>query len=133
MIPRRAVATGIGALLAVFAAVGPSAGPSMAAEMSSNRLADTQVPGSTTVGTLLESFLPSSVLGITPPFRVFLPPGYNDSKDRYPVLYLLHGNSYTIDYQEWSDNMKIDRLAGAMIANQQIGPMIIVMPYGDHS
>ncbi len=132
MASRILLVTCLSALLTVVATLGPAARLAMAAE-SAGTLADTQVPGSTTIGTLLEGFLPSSVLGITPPFRIFLPPGYNSSQERYPVLYLLHGNSYAIDYQEWTDNMKIDRLAGAMIANQQIRPMIIVMPYGDHS
>jgi enterochelin esterase-like enzyme len=129
MIPRIVTVACLAVVTFALAAVGPAASPSMAA----NRLADTQVPGSTTVGTLLESNVPSKALGIDPPFRVFLPPGYNSSRDRYPVLYLLHGNSNAIDYQEWSDNEKIDVTAGAMIANQQIKPMIIVMPYGDHS
>lgn len=92
-----------------------------------------QVPGSTTQGTLLETSFPSPALGIAPPLRIYLPPGYETSGQRYPVLYLLHGNAPDSDWTEWSAHMRIDFTAGSMIASGQIAPMIIVMPYGLHS
>ncbi len=131
MISRIVALAGVVAVLVVLAAVAPAGRP--AAAVVSSPTVGTQVSGSTPDGTLLESSFPSPVLGIAPPFRIYLPPGYNTSTQRYPVLYLLHGNGPDSDYTEWSDHMKIDFTAGAMISRGQIGPMIIVMPYGERS
>lgn len=43
-------------------------------------------------GTLVESTLHSDILGRDLPYRIYLPPGYSSTAERYPVLYLLHGN-----------------------------------------
>ena len=64
----------------------------------------------------------------TPPqeFRIYLPPCYDEKTDqRYPVLYLLHGQTYTDD--QWI------RLGAAEAANELIlsgesVPFIIVFP-----
>ena len=59
-------------------------------------------------------------------FRIYLPPCYDDKTDqRYPVLYLLHGQTYTDD--QWV------RLGAANIADQLIlsgesVPFIVVFP-----
>ena len=41
---------------------------------------------------------PSKVLGEDRNYRIFLPPGYGDSTERYPVIYYFHGHSdrYTL-------------------------------------
>ncbi len=59
---------------------------------------------------------------------VYLPPGYDNSNDRYPVLYYLHGFT-------WSDSMQIvgdkfDKILDKAIATGKIKPVIVVMP--DH-
>jgi enterochelin esterase-like enzyme len=64
------------------------------------------------------------------PYFIYLPPGYDDDNRRYPVLYLLHGNSG--HYEEWAAYGVIDR-ADRMIATYEILPMIIVLPQGDFS
>ena len=64
------------------------------------------------------------------PYFVYLPPGYEEENRRYPVLYLLHGNSGS--YEEWAAYGLIDR-ADRMIVAKEILPLIIVLPQGDFS
>ena len=57
---------------------------------------------------------------------VYLPPGYDKTTDRYPVIYYLHGFSL-------SDSLTIavthfDRLLDKAIATGKIKPLIVVMP-----
>lgn len=132
MILRILAASCLSAILLLIATAGPSAKPLLASGLvASNIMSDTTVTTGTKDGSLLYSDFVSSVLGYAPPYRIYLPPGYSTSADRYPVLYLLHGNGS--DYTEWTDNEKIDYTAGYMITHQQIKPMIIVMPTGEHS
>ncbi len=59
-------------------------------------------------------------------FRVFLPPCYGiDESKKYPVLYLLHGQSYNDD--QW-DRLGADEALDALIASGEVVPFIIVMP-----
>lgn len=56
---------------------------------------------------------------------VYLPPGYDGTTDRYPVLYYLHGFT-------WSDSMQIvgdkfDKILDQAIATGKIRPVIVVM------
>jgi enterochelin esterase-like enzyme len=55
---------------------------------------------------------------------VYLPPGYDGSKDKYPVLYLLHGNPGKA--ADWFVKGKADQTADKLIASGQIHPLIIV-------
>lgn len=62
-------------------------------------------------------------------FRVYLPPCYGaDPQRTYPVLYLLHGQSF--NESQW-DDLGMDEAADAMISSGQIEPLIIVMPGED--
>lgn len=57
-------------------------------------------------------------------FLVYLPPGYASTTDRYPVLYLLHGqNGHATAFLEIGIQETLDRL----IAHRAIPPMIAVM------
>jgi enterochelin esterase-like enzyme len=59
-------------------------------------------------------------------FRVYLPPCYDQEKDRrYPVLYLIHGQSFNDD--QW-DRLGADETADRLIANGEVSPFLIVMP-----
>lgn len=61
------------------------------------------------------------------PFRVYLPPCYDEQPERtYPALYLLHGLQGT-DAQ-W-DELGIDEAANAMIKRGILPPFLIVMPW----
>ena len=59
-------------------------------------------------------------------YEVYLPSGYEKSRLRYPVLYLLHGNGG--NRHDWVDKGNIQRTADALIAGREIPPAIIVMP-----
>ena len=66
-------------------------------------------------------------------FRLYLPPCYEQQPERaYPVLYLLHGQTYTDD--QWI-RLGVDDTADKLITAGQIPPLIIVMPFeqDDHT
>jgi enterochelin esterase-like enzyme len=70
--------------------------------------------------------LESSLLKDPLDYRVYLPPCYEESPEqRYPVLYLVHGQSYNDD--QW-DRLEADETAGRLIAAGEIAPLILVMP-----
>jgi enterochelin esterase-like enzyme len=59
-------------------------------------------------------------------YRVYLPPCYDrQPAHRYPVLYLIHGQSYTDD--QW-ERLGAGKTADDLISNGDIPPLIIVMP-----
>ena len=59
-------------------------------------------------------------------FRVYLPPCYKQQRTlQYPVLYLIHGQSYSDD--QW-DRLGADETADRLISQGKIPPLIIVMP-----
>jgi enterochelin esterase-like enzyme len=59
-------------------------------------------------------------------FLVYLPPCYEQEQDRYyPVLYLIHGQSFNQD--QW-DRLGADEVSDALIADGEVPPFIIVMP-----
>lgn len=62
---------------------------------------------------------------------VYTPPGYDNSKNKYPVLYLLHGSGG--DEQAWITLGRIPNIMDNMIAQGKIVPMIVVMPNGNPS
>ncbi len=70
----------------------------------------------------------SAVLGRDVHYAVYLPPDYQISKRRYPVVYLLHG--YTDDESGWIQFGEIGPIADRALAERKIPPMIIVMPDG---
>lgn len=70
----------------------------------------------------------SGILGRDVNYAVYLPPDYETSGRRYPVVYLLHG--YTDDESGWIQFGKVNLAADRAIAAREIPPMIIVMPDG---
>lgn len=79
-------------------------------------------------GTLSYRFYTSPELGQRP-VVVYTPPGYeSNTKNTYPVLYLLHG---TTDTEEtWTKVGRANIILDNLIAQGKAKPMIIVMPYG---
>ncbi len=68
----------------------------------------------------------STTLGKEFFLRIYTPPCFNPyAKTRYPVLYLLHGQSFNDD--QW-DRLGMDESADLLIENEHIPPVIIVMP-----
>ena len=59
---------------------------------------------------------------------VYLPHGYETSKEKYPVLYLLHGSGG--DENAWSDLGRTVQIMDNLIAEGKAKPMIVVMPNG---
>jgi enterochelin esterase-like enzyme len=59
-------------------------------------------------------------------YLIYLPPGYDSkSTQRYPVLYLLHGQGFTDD--QWI-RLGVATTADHLINSGSIAPLIIVMP-----
>ncbi len=59
-------------------------------------------------------------------FRVYLPPCYDDQPDRrYPVLYMLHGQTNTDD--QWV-RLGIAETSNALITSGEVPPYLVVMP-----
>ncbi|WP_406609312.1 alpha/beta hydrolase-fold protein [Agarivorans sp. JK6] len=77
-------------------------------------------------GSIVEAEFKSDSLNQASPYAVYLPPGYQTSKQDYPVLMLLHG--YGQDYKQWVIDGKIQHLMDNMIANKSIEPFIVLMP-----
>ncbi|UYN92519.1 MAG: hypothetical protein KIT70_03255 [Anaerolineales bacterium] len=69
---------------------------------------------------------PSAFLDYGLRFRVYTPPCYDQSVERYPVLYLVHGQTYNDD--QW-DRLGAGETASALITAGEVAPFIIVMPY----
>ena len=70
----------------------------------------------------------SSLDSTRPPqeFRIYLPPCYDEKTDqRYPVLYLLHGQTYTDD--QWIRLGAVE-VADGLILSGESRPFIIVFP-----
>jgi len=70
----------------------------------------------------------SPTLGMNRRMLVYTPAGYETSKEKYPVLYLLHGGS--IDEEGWTTMGKAHLILDNLIAQGKAKPMIIVMPNG---
>lgn len=60
---------------------------------------------------------------------VYLPAGYNTSKDFYPVLYLLHGSGG--DELAWLELGRAAQILDNLIAQGKAKPMIVVFPNGN--
>jgi enterochelin esterase-like enzyme len=70
----------------------------------------------------------SNVLGGIRRMHVYTPPGYENGRDRYPVLYLLHGAG-DVD-ASWSTVGRAGFILDNLIAAGRVRPMIVVMPAG---
>jgi enterochelin esterase-like enzyme len=80
-------------------------------------------------GTLASIWYASATLAQTRRATVYTPPGYEDGRMRYPVLYLLHGGGG--DETAWNDNGRASEILDNLIAQKKIVPMIVVMPNGN--
>lgn len=79
-------------------------------------------------GILQEYWFYSPALDREMPYWAYLPPGYDTSDQRYPVLYLLHGAGGHRD--EWLA-YGLAPLAGHEMAQGTLPSMIIILPQGD--
>ena len=70
----------------------------------------------------------SSTLDAQRRMHVYTPPGYDASKDRYPVLYLLHGGGD--EDSGWSTIGRAGFILDNLLAEKKCKPMLVVMPNG---
>jgi enterochelin esterase-like enzyme len=76
-------------------------------------------------GRVSEQWYESKVTGKWRRCFVYTPPGYDGGKNKYPVLYLLHG--WGEDETAWFNQGRVDFLMDNLIAEKKAKPMIIVM------
>lgn len=79
-------------------------------------------------GELREVWYQSSTLGTQRRMHVYTPPGYDSSRDRYPVFYLLHGGGD--EDSGWSTIGRAGFIIDNLLAEKKAKPMIVVMPNG---
>lgn len=79
-------------------------------------------------GTVVTEWQKSVVLNRTERIVLYLPPGYEKSTARYPVLYLVHGSGDTPD--SWTNAGHANLILDNLIAGGKARPMIVVMPAG---
>ncbi|MDR1556533.1 MAG: esterase [Tannerellaceae bacterium] len=82
-------------------------------------------------GTVSAVWYPDKTLGMTRRCMVYTPPGYNKSKESYPVLYLLHGAGG--DEEAWVSRGRANYILDNLIAQGKAKPMIVVIPNGNGS
>jgi enterochelin esterase-like enzyme len=82
--------------------------------------------GLVNASTIKNGEVESRILGVTKPYAVYLPDGYENSGMEYPVLYLLHGASDT--FRAWVEKGSVQTIADQEIRAGFALPMIIVMP-----
>ena len=82
-------------------------------------------------GSMSKVWYPSPTLGMNQRrMTVYTPAGYdNNTKEKYPVLYLLHGAGG--DENAWSELGRAAQILDNLIAQGKAKPMIMVMPNGN--
>lgn len=73
----------------------------------------------------------SAALGADFRYTLYLPDGYESGRLRYPVLYLLHGNSG--NENDWLVKGQAQATVDGLIQAGKVQPLIIVMPGGGSS
>ena len=79
-------------------------------------------------GTVSHIWYDSPALGARRRLTGYTPAGYESTKVKYPVLYLLHGSGG--DEDAWSDLGRTAQIMDNLIAEGKAKPMIVVMPNG---
>lgn len=82
-------------------------------------------------GTVAKRWYNSPGLGMDRRITIYTPPGYEDTKQKYPVLYLLHGAGG--DEEAWIELGRTTQIMDNLIALGKAKPMIVVMPNGNVS
>jgi enterochelin esterase-like enzyme len=70
----------------------------------------------------------SSALDRQRRMHIYTPPGYETSREKYPVLYLIHGGGD--NDSDWTSIGRANFILDNLLADKKIPPMIIVMPDG---
>ncbi|MGB5316892.1 MAG: alpha/beta hydrolase-fold protein [Robiginitalea sp.] len=80
-------------------------------------------------GTVAHRWYDSPGLNMDRRLTVYTPPGYENSTEKYPVLYLLHGAGG--DEKAWLELGRSVQIMDNLIARGSAKPMIVVMPNGN--
>lgn len=80
-------------------------------------------------GNLSQVWYESPTLGLTRRMFVYTPYGYETSKEKFPVLYLLHGAGG--DEDAWSNMGRTCQILDNLIEKNLARPMLVVMPNGN--
>ncbi len=80
-------------------------------------------------GSLTKVWYDSPTLKLNRRMYVYTPPGYENSKEKYPVLYLLHGGGG--DEDAWTSLGRANYILDNLIAEGKAKPMIVVMTNGN--
>src|SRR5262245_45451142 len=70
----------------------------------------------------------SKALGTDRKVVVYTPPGYEQSTNRYPILYLLHGAGG--DETTWTARGQAHVILDNLIADGKLKPLVVAMPFG---
>ena len=77
---------------------------------------------------LSQAFISQTLGGVERPVTIYTPPGYENDRRSYPVLYLMHGGG---DHEtSWVTNARMNDILDNLIAEGKARPMIVVMPMG---
>ena len=80
-------------------------------------------------GTVARRWYDSPGLGMDRRLTIYTPPGYEQSNEEFPVLYLLHGAGG--DEEAWIALGRTAQIMDNLIAQGKAKPMIVVMPNGN--
>jgi len=80
-----------------------------------------------TEGQIVRLSFYSRIIGDEVPFRMYQPPCFYETFQRYPYVVLLHGTGY--DEAMWED-IGVASILDAGIANGTLPPMVLIMPDG---
>jgi enterochelin esterase-like enzyme len=80
-------------------------------------------------GTVARRWYNSPGLNMSRRVTIYTPPGYENSKGKYPVLYLLHGMGG--DEEAWIALGRTSQILDNLIAQGKANPMIVVMTNGN--
>ena len=79
-------------------------------------------------GTIRHEYLNSAVTGRTETCICYVPPGYEEGEEEYPVLYLQHG--FGENERGWIWQGKVNHIMDNLLAEKRAVPMLIVMADG---
>lgn len=82
-------------------------------------------------GTVTRRWYDSPTLNTNRRVTIYTPPGYETSKENYPVLYLMHGAGG--DEEAWIALGRTSQILDNLIASKKAKPMIVVMTNGNAS
>jgi len=80
-------------------------------------------------GSVTRRWYPSPKLEKDRRITIYTPPGYETSKEKYPVLYLLHGMGG--DEEAWMALGRTSQILDNLIAQNKAKPMLVVMSNGN--